>query len=381
MRVIFIIGGIQAIVFFLLLLNKKPKSFSDKILSVWFLIMALHLILIYILSPEFLTLFPHFLGTHVGFPLLHGPFLFFYVNSLVVSRNQFRLIDWAHFTPFVIVIIVLFPFFSQSAAEKLDILNGAQTYRDKYISILILQICSGPAYIIWVLMLLKKHRISIGNHFSYTEKIELKWLNHITIGLLLIWMTVILSYLIGELLSIGLPIEREYFIYTAFTAFIFVIGYKGLKQGLIFQITPQINTEEKASLPNIEVKNQTHREEIGEEEIQRIIKQLKMYMKNERPYLDERLMLSDIASHLNIPHYRLTKIFNENLKASFFHYINSYRIEAFKKKLANPINNTYTIIALAYDCGFSSKASFNRIFKKLTNQTPSEYKSSLEIKN
>ena len=159
MNVIFIIGAVQSLIFFFLLLNKNNRSSSDKILSTWFLIMALHLLVVYILTPEFLNLFPHFVGIQVGFPLLHGPFLFFYINSLVAGRSRIRTYDYLHIIPFVITLLVLIPFFSQSASEKLEIINGVRSYRNEYFIIIIMQLSSGPAYIIWGLSLLRKHRI------------------------------------------------------------------------------------------------------------------------------------------------------------------------------------------------------------------------------
>ena len=216
----------------------------------------------------------------------------------------------------------------------------------------------------------------IGDQFSFTEKIELKWLNHLTIGLLLIWAVVILSNLTWELLKIQLPFDKEYIIYTSFSIFIFVIGYKGLKQGIIF-----IHIAEDAKViisSRAKPKGPTIEEGAYDEKCQQIIQKLISYMDTEKPYLEEKLMLMDVAIHLNIPHYQLTKIFNDHLNTTFFNFINQYRVDYFKKRIVDPTNNAFTILAVAYDCGFASKASFNRIFKRFTNQTPSEFKHSLK---
>jgi len=53
--------------------------------------------------------------------------------------------------------------------------------------------------------------------------------------------------------------------------------------------------------------------------------------------------------------------------------VNYYRVEAFKMKCQLPENNNLTLISLAYDSGFNSKATFNRVFKQMTEMTPGQY--------
>ncbi|PLX12240.1 MAG: hypothetical protein C0597_13735 [Marinilabiliales bacterium] len=53
--------------------------------------------------------------------------------------------------------------------------------------------------------------------------------------------------------------------------------------------------------------------------------------------------------------------------------MNQYRIEEFKRLASSPKNHQFTLLSLAYECGFNSKSSFNRYFKKSTGVTPSQY--------
>ena len=59
---------------------------------------------------------------------------------------------------------------------------------------------------------------------------------------------------------------------------------------------------------------------------------------------------------------------------NFYDFVNDYRVEEIKQKLADPAQNQYTLNALAFDCGFNSKSTFNELFKKNTGKTPKEYK-------
>lgn len=64
---------------------------------------------------------------------------------------------------------------------------------------------------------------------------------------------------------------------------------------------------------------------------------------------------------------------------NFYDYINLKRIEEFKKLVAQPDSQKYTLLALAYDCGFNSKTSFNRNFKKATGLSPSQYLKEVKV--
>ena len=72
------------------------------------------------------------------------------------------------------------------------------------------------------------------------------------------------------------------------------------------------------------------------------------------------------------PH-KLSKLINSQLHQNFFDFINKYRIEEFKNLALDAEHKHYSILVIAYDAGFNSKASFNRIFKNITGYTPSQY--------
>jgi AraC-like DNA-binding protein len=66
-------------------------------------------------------------------------------------------------------------------------------------------------------------------------------------------------------------------------------------------------------------------------------------------------------------------VINQGFRLNFNDLINQYRIEAVKQKLKAGEQKTQTLLGIAYDCGFNSKATFNRAFKKATGQSPKEW--------
>ena len=103
---------------------------------------------------------------------------------------------------------------------------------------------------------------------------------------------------------------------------------------------------------------------------------LSNYMEKEKPFLNDELKIESLANEVNIPTHHLSQIINQGFKKSFQDFINCYRVEEFKKRIINPNTSNKTILAIAYDSGFSSKSSFNRVFKSQTGMTPYEYKKS-----
>ena len=90
------------------------------------------------------------------------------------------------------------------------------------------------------------------------------------------------------------------------------------------------------------------------------------------------LTLNQLAAEIDIPDLTLSQLLNESLGQNFFQFINGYRVEEVKKRLQNPKYSNLTILGIAIECGFSSKAAFNRIFKLHTGVTPSAYMKSLQ---
>jgi len=100
-------------------------------------------------------------------------------------------------------------------------------------------------------------------------------------------------------------------------------------------------------------------------------------MEEKKLFLDENISLPQLAEMLDIlPNY-LSQVINERFQKNFYDFINSYRVEEFKRVVALGKNKNKTFFGLALDCGFNSKASFNSSFKKLSGITPSEFVKSL----
>lgn len=99
---------------------------------------------------------------------------------------------------------------------------------------------------------------------------------------------------------------------------------------------------------------------------------IKDLMEEKKVFLDPELNLETFAKMLDVPKNKLSKYLTEQ-NESFRGMLNRYRIKTFMEQVENGRHKQLTLLAIAYDAGFNSKASFNRVFKEYTGQTPSEY--------
>jgi YesN/AraC family two-component response regulator len=96
-------------------------------------------------------------------------------------------------------------------------------------------------------------------------------------------------------------------------------------------------------------------------------------IQEEKLYQNPELTLTDLAKKLETNVSVISKTINQGFQMNFNDYINNFRIEAVKISLSNGEHKKSTLLGIAYDCGFNSKATFNRAFKKNTGKTPKEY--------
>lgn len=106
-----------------------------------------------------------------------------------------------------------------------------------------------------------------------------------------------------------------------------------------------------------------------------LIARLQAFMRGERPYLDPELTFAGFAAKLGAPEPALRRAINHRLGHGHFRsFLNEYRVEEAKRRLRDPASAGTKIVAIALDSGFSSLASFNRVFRQAVGCSPSEYR-------
>ncbi len=134
---------------------------------------------------------------------------------------------------------------------------------------------------------------------------------------------------------------------------------------------PAMPKPEKKSTSSTEDKYRTNK--VSPEECKRLFRLLEQEMKRNKPYRNPNLKVADLAVAIGTTSHSLSYLFNQYLEKNYYDYINEYRVEEFKSLILKDEYAKYTLTAMAELCGFSSRASFFRTFKKLAGITPNEY--------
>ena len=356
----------------LLILTKRGRNGADTILGVWMIVIGIHLLSYYSFKTGLIYSYPLIIWFNFPLPFLHGPLLFLYTLALTSPAKPNLKTGALHFILPVVTLCLYAPFLFYSHQQKIEIIqtNGQGFELQASITSILLSI-SGIFYVYITHRLLLRHKKRILDQFSYQEKINLNWLRRLFYGMGIMWIFIIF-------------IQNDDLIFSASVVFVVLIGYFGIKQVGIF--TNQTNDflendlkeevilmEETVNDTTTQLKKKYAKSGLNEESANDLHLRLKHLMVIEKLFTEPELTLADLSGRLGVHSNYLSQVINAMEGVNFYDYINSLRVEEFKRLALLPENQKYTLLALAFECGFNSKSAFNRCFKKATDLSPSEY--------
>ncbi|WP_299530285.1 AraC family transcriptional regulator [Ulvibacterium sp.] len=350
--------------------NKKGKRTSNLLLGTFFLILAINTTDILLQIQDIWFFFPLILLLDDSFLLLFGPLIYFYTRSCL--DEHFTLLKkWAHFIPFVACLLGLFILYTTVAVpfnDSLETISKANLPKGAIVFVVVAYL-HGGIYLWLSKRIVALHSETMKDYHSNLARINLDWLHFMINSFIGLWV-------LGVLLTIVPYTSYRPYINSLLLGFIVFLFYfinraifKALKHSELLSGDPfSTQNKKKYSGSTLSVDKQN-----------RFREALLFQMETEKRYLNPDLTLNDLASILDLPPKELSQIINQSFKKHFFDFVNSYRIDE-AKKLLRDTQNSMTIQEVMYSVGFSSKSSFNTIFKKKTNQTPSEFRLSSAIK-
>ena len=363
MENLLIVGITCSLLLTLLVIAKEKKSLSDRLFLSWLLVLTVHFSLLYVRYSGLHWEYPHFLGLDTSFGLLHIPILFLYIRSLT-SEDRPKLAELViHFTPFMIINIPLATdFYFLSAEDKKLVYTAALEVRRISITDVLI-ILQSVLYFYFSVRAVNLYHARIKASFSALEGINLFWIQKIIV----VFAVGFGFKMIFNLLVFAGFIEGEIFeksVVGVFCLLLLYLGYHGIRSTSIFQ---------KHQVPSTE-KNQYEKSGLKQDDILAHLSRVEKFMESEKPYLNENLTLSELGEELNLSVNHLSQVINQGAEKSFYDFINEYRVREVKKKLSSGDYAHLKLLAVAFECGFKSKSTFNTFFKKTTGVTPSDFR-------
>ncbi len=354
-------GAIQGILLSTVLWNRGSKNHANRTLSLLVLSLAIHLIEYGLCVSGLILRWPHLLFTTYPTFFVIGPLFYLYVRTYLGYKMPSQTVILLHGLPSILFIGIMLPFYTLSADQKLSyFLQFASTefkqIPDSQFVIMYLQILQILIYLYFSRRLLNEAAQGLTRRNKNGNRTKVKWLNR---AVNVFTAFVILFGIVTTILVLysSHRIEFDYVVVLCLACILYAVGYQAIREPRIFNETLTLN-HQKAHAHYTNPLQST----------------LRRYMDEHRPYLNEHLKLEDLAFAIGTPPHNLSELINKSYGCGFFEFVNRHRVDAAKKLLADNKHVDKKILAIAFESGFNTKATFNRVFKEYTGFTPSAYR-------
>jgi len=378
-----LILAIQGLLFALLLLWRyvKNQNNTDLFLSLILLIAVWHQTKYTI---GFMAWYDTYRNTKINYFLIDlsfflAPLLYFYIKSVTLPHFRFQRKYGYHFIPGILYI--LFKIFvylydaSQPGFENVQ--NGYLTLNLEFeysmILFSFLMKMQIAIYLAFTFQHFFQYRSKIQHIFSNAYSLQLNWLRNFLFIYTGLFIYMFIQDLINEMITdLSWMQEWWYYLFTSIAiTYVGMVGYF-TDTNKLNEINPnKVDVLHLAILESGNSDNNSKKADINQ--LKDRLEVLTKYMETEKPYLDPNLNLIDLAKSLDMTRAQLSEVINLGIGKNFNDFINERRVEAVKLMIKNERHKELNLLGLAYDCGFNSKSTFNRVFKKWTRQSPTEY--------
>jgi len=374
----------------------NTKHYPKKFIAWYMFANAIYFTLIWLHSFGHYQLLRFFFP--LGMPLLISflPLFYFYFRALTQPKFKVTGSQYIHLVPSAICFITQFIFFLLPEDDSLRFLAGIKiSSENRWIEQVLIWSNRFFFYIFFTLQFiyyffkfrtnLRLHRLRLELMFSYKEKLDLKWMQYLFIGILLFFLGNDLAYFIRN----NHPWFAVVFFCLGMLVINFFIGYHSMMQNdlaeheMISRMTHFYGQQQETANAGIEQQElfstqefqKYQRSGLKDDTRQQILQQLELLMEQEQFYKDSQISIEDLAIKLNMSSKNVSQAINEGYQKNFFNYINELRIAEARDLLQSEAHRNLSIEGIAREVGFQSKSSFYTAFKKSTGFTPTEFRS------
>lgn len=367
-------GIAQSIFAAILILTKKPIGIADKISAAWLFTMSYSFIVNAIKIRYNVT---DGLWAMSTIPALTSTqYLFLYSKYISREYDKFQTRDYLHFLPALIGSIVVLVLYTGRGWTDI------KTFASYSNQILFPRVILGNAFIVclWVYSIatfirIRNYKRQIANFYSFeSRRINLNWLLFLAVSFFFIYHIIIVASAYN--IRSGHVLNIELFRSGSLLFFVYILSFGGLRQQQLISEDKPIKINKESSFQEA-TSDRYKKSGLKDDQAEIYLKRLVDYMNRAEAWKDNELSVAKLSEQTKIPKYYITQILNENLQKNFYTFVNEYRTEYAKELIKSPKYENWSLLAIAYECGFNSKSVFNNFFKKYTDMTPSEYKNQI----
>lgn len=369
------------------LLLKSNKSVSDHIIILWSVLAILSQLGFYYIEIGEYEQHVRFSQFVFGTLLLHAPMLYFYVQAQLDPNFTFSFKSLIHLTPLVFFYLLHIPEFSQNVGVTICSKHFGCYLSNKPCSVVynFSKLILNSFYIMLSFFTFRDLYKPIEKR-SAKVKINYLWVK-ILLFVALSLNVFIIIYRLLEVSKIYIFPKGLFVMNIVISAYILVFSFVGsnftgildflkllsklfvyLKVKIAFRFNNEVKEDEQ--MPELD--NGIIAFGLGEDTIEKYFVLLKKFMQEKKPFLEQHLTRVKLAEMLEIPSHHLAYIIKLKYNQTFNDFINTYRLDLLLEMLDDQKYANFTLLALAYECGFNSKSTFNRFFKSHLGKTPTE---------
>lgn len=353
------------------LVGGSRKMLANRVLGGVLLVLALLLTEVFLGYSNYMGRYPWTVDFTEPLNYVIGPLLYMYVYTKIYPRIERW--QWLHFVPFVFYFVYLAIFWhSQSAAFKYNgFINAFHPDQPQFFVKATIGLNEDPLHIrpyinhftfahfcIYTILsfyIVKKAFDKAQLSFWAKSDSTLSWVRKFVIQFALMTLVFIL-------VKISFKNDLGDHIIAIHVAFIiYMVSFGVIRQSIFFNQVDDSNEKYQKSSLSIEKESQ-------------VLTKLEQLMATEKPFLDNTLSLPILAKKLAVSTHHLSQIINDKLKQNFFEMLASYRVQEAQSLLSDTSQQHLKIEEIAEMVGYNSKSAFNAAFKKMSGQTPSQYR-------
>lgn len=300
---------------------------------------------------------------------LEGPFLLWYLRSLVYKNYQLRAIDLWYLTPFLLFFMhQLLAYHSMPTVGKVN-LERNHNLATESVSIFYIVFVRAALRVYFGFLCIqemKRYLTMMHQKFASVNESAFLWVKILVNGFVAVWCW-------GLLISLALIANNHFNIDVNVRIMGLFSNYVicGLLGAVLIAIAARSGSVQQ--LEYIQVVDTSAATQLVDPNE---VFFLETFLKEKKPYLDASLNLETFAKQLAWSTRHLSTLITHHYECSFYEFINTHRIEEAKRLMLDEKHKSATILDIMYEVGFNSKTTFNSCFKKQVGVTPREYKKS-----